>query len=131
MPKPAYEFVSCLASLHHVPFGTVAKLREALTPGGVLAVLGLARPSTPADLALDLASAPVNLLARGVVRAGEWLDGGPDPLPQPPVRMVFPRLGDLRREARGLLPGSRIRTLPFWRFLLTYRKPDTDHPAGG
>ncbi|WP_326837734.1 class I SAM-dependent methyltransferase [Amycolatopsis rhabdoformis] len=123
LPANTYGFISCIASLHHMPFGTVAKLRDALRPGGVLAVLGLARPSTPADYAVELASAPVNVAARLVVAAGEWLNGGVEPAPQAPVNMTFPTMARLRRDSRDLLPGSTIRRLPFWRHLLTYRKP--------
>lgn len=32
-----YDFISCLASIHHVPFDTVTRLRRVLAPGGVLA----------------------------------------------------------------------------------------------
>ncbi|MGW4484799.1 class I SAM-dependent methyltransferase [Amycolatopsis sp. NPDC004368] len=123
LPEATYGFISCLASLHHMPFETVTKLRDALKPGGVLAVLGLARPSTPADYVVDLGWAPVNLVARGIVAAGEWLNGGPDPTPAPPVEMEFPSMNAIRRQARELLPGSTIKLLPFWRHLLTYRKP--------
>ncbi|HEY5832818.1 class I SAM-dependent methyltransferase [Streptomyces sp.] len=40
LPKGRYDVISCLASIHHMPFGTVAALREALAPGGVLVILG-------------------------------------------------------------------------------------------
>jgi 2-polyprenyl-3-methyl-5-hydroxy-6-metoxy-1,4-benzoquinol methylase len=40
LPAGRYDCVACLASLHHLPFTTVAALREALAPGGVLVVLG-------------------------------------------------------------------------------------------
>ncbi|MFI0775482.1 class I SAM-dependent methyltransferase [Streptomyces sp. NPDC021212] len=36
-----YDFISCVASLHPMPFETVLMLRRALAPGGVLVVLGL------------------------------------------------------------------------------------------
>ncbi len=58
LPGEAYDFISCLASLHHVPFETVTKLRDALVPGGVLAVLGLGKPSTPSDYARALVASP-------------------------------------------------------------------------
>src|SRR5439155_18737682 len=39
---PGYDFISCIASIHHVPFGsTVTQLRDALAPAGVLAILGI------------------------------------------------------------------------------------------
>lgn len=126
----AYAYISCLASLHHVPFETVTRLRDALAPGGVLAVLGCARPSRPGDYARELVAVPANALARLVVFAGDQLNGGPDPVAKAPVRMDFPTLNDVRRDAERLLPGSRVRPLVFWRYLLAWRKP-ADHPAAG
>ena len=35
LERNAYGFISCIASLHHMPFDTVGKLRDALQPGGV------------------------------------------------------------------------------------------------
>ncbi|PKV99666.1 methyltransferase family protein [Amycolatopsis echigonensis] len=126
----AYAYISCLASLHHVPFDTVTTLRDALVPGGVLAVLGCARPSRPGDYARELVAVPANALARLAVFAGDQLNGGPDPVAKAPVRMDFPTLNDVRRDAERLLPGSTVRPLVFWRYLLAWRKP-ADHPAAG
>ncbi|WP_020661002.1 class I SAM-dependent methyltransferase [Amycolatopsis benzoatilytica] len=126
----AYAFISCLASLHHVPFETVTKFRTALAPGGTLAVLGCARPSRPADFAREIVAVPANVVARLVTAAADRLNGGPDPLPRAPVRMDFPFLDDVRREAVDLLPGSTVRRLVFWRYLLVWQKP-ADHPAVG
>jgi len=128
LPEAHYDFISCLASLHHVPFETVESLREALAPGGVLVVLGLARPSRPRDYALWLAAVPVNLAARLIVRAGERLNGGPEPRLRPPVKEDFPTLNQVRRESRALLPGSTVKPLLFWRYLLTYTQPRDHHP---
>jgi len=126
----AYAFISCLASLHHVPFETVTKLKAALAPGGVLAVLGCARPSRPGDFLRELVAVPANLGARLVTAAAERLNGGPDPVGRAPVRMDFPPLDEVRRDAARLLPGSTVRPLVFWRYLLAYRQP-ADHPAVG
>ncbi|MEU4670852.1 hypothetical protein AB0F91_23435 [Amycolatopsis sp. NPDC023774] len=76
-----------------------------------------------ADYAVELASAAVNVAALIVVAAGEWLNGGPDPTPNAPVDLTFPTMNQLRHEARQHLPGSTIRRRPFWRHLLTQRKP--------
>src|SRR5262245_43854045 len=47
LPPGSYDYISCLASIHHMPFEPVlARLRDALAPGGVLAVLGLYRTET-------------------------------------------------------------------------------------
>ncbi|MBB4689754.1 class I SAM-dependent methyltransferase [Amycolatopsis jiangsuensis] len=132
----AYGFISCLASLHHMPFDTVLEFRRALVPGGVLAVLGCARSSTPRDFARLLAAVPVNAAARLVVAAGDRLNGGADPVRAAPVRTEFPGLADVRRDAERLLPGCEIRPLLFWRYLLSFRKPwehgeSVDHPPTG
>ncbi|WP_394363393.1 class I SAM-dependent methyltransferase [Amycolatopsis sp. SB7-3] len=128
LPDEAYDFISCLAMLHHVPFDTVTKLRDALVPGGVLAVLGLGRPSTVGDYARALVASPVNALARVIVYAGERLNGGADPLPTAPIVETFPPMSRIRRDAAGLLPGSKVRNLLFYRYLLVYRRPEDDHP---
>ncbi|MFC3447924.1 class I SAM-dependent methyltransferase [Amycolatopsis speibonae] len=128
LPEGAYDFISCLASLHHVPFDTVTRLRDALVPGGVLAVLGLGRPSTAADYARALVASPVNALARVIVYAGERLNGGIDPLPAAPIQETFPPMNRIRRDAARLLPGSKVRNLLFYRYLLVYRRPEDDHP---
>lgn len=128
LPEAHYDFISCIASLHHVSFETVESLRDALTPGGVLAVLGLARPSRPADYALWLTAVPANLAARLVVYAGERLNGGPQTRLRPPLKDDYPPLADIRRRSAELLPGSVVRPLLFWRYLLTYTRPLEDHP---
>jgi len=122
LPEGHYDFISCLASLHHVPFGTVTRLRRALAPGGVLAVLGLAKPRSAPYLAKWLLAAPpLNLAARLLVATGERVNGGPDLIPEAPVGDWSMTTTELRREAAGLLPGSTMRPLTFWRYLLTYR----------
>ncbi|WP_425830517.1 hypothetical protein [Streptomyces fractus] len=44
------------------------------------------------------------------------------PPPQAPVRRPEMRLPEIRREAVRLLPGSEVRQLLFWRYLLTYTR---------
>ncbi|MFI6598705.1 class I SAM-dependent methyltransferase [Nonomuraea sp. NPDC050536] len=109
-----YDFISCLASLHHMPFDTVSRLREALNPGGVLAVLGCYPESTRADYAVSVAAIPVNAAFRLALsrRRGPEVNA--------PVKQATLPLPEIRREAARLLPGSRIRRLLFWRYLLTY-----------
>ncbi|MEY7973491.1 class I SAM-dependent methyltransferase [Saccharomonospora xinjiangensis] len=122
LPSQHYDLITCVASLHHMPFDTVTRLRDALAPGGVLAVLGLADPSTARDWAVSIGSIPLNLLAKATVSLAEHLGGGPDGVPTAPVSSWDMSLDDVRREAAKLLPGSRVRVVPFWRYLLTYRR---------
>ncbi|MEU1120590.1 MULTISPECIES: class I SAM-dependent methyltransferase [unclassified Streptomyces] len=119
LPAGHYDAVTCLASLHHMPFGTVTRLRDALAPGGTLLVLGCHAGTT----GWDVVASPVNAVARVAVFAGERLRGTHPPPLMAPVRQPDMTLRQIRTEAARLLPGSRVRQLLFWRYLLTYRKP--------
>ncbi|WP_199440846.1 class I SAM-dependent methyltransferase [Umezawaea beigongshangensis] len=110
-----HDVITCLASLHHVPFETVSRLRDALAPGGVLIVLGC--PAGPAPV--DLVAVPVNAVVRVAVALGERITGRelhePMTAPVTPPEMT---LAQVRRRAAELLPGSRVRRLLLWRYLL-------------
>jgi SAM-dependent methyltransferase len=124
LPAGRYDYIACLASIHHVPFATVAGLREALAPGGVLAILGCYRRRTPADHAVALAAAPVNAAARLAVAALERArPGRTGDLPRAPVLPAAMTLGQVRAEAAALLPGCKVRRLLLWRYLLVFRRP--------
>jgi SAM-dependent methyltransferase len=123
LPAGRYDYISCLASIHHMPFATVATLREALAPGGVLVILGCYRQRTAADYAVVLAAAPVNAAARLAVAALERARGRADRPPPAPVRPALMTLGEVREEAAALLPGCVVRRRLFWRYLLVFRGP--------
>ncbi|MET7922590.1 class I SAM-dependent methyltransferase [Streptomyces sp. NPDC005349] len=116
LPRGHYDVTTCLASLHHMPFATVTRLREALAPGGVLLVLGCYAGITR----WDLMAVPANAVARAAVHVSERLRGAAPPPLQAPVRQPDMSLTDIRTEATRLLPGSQVRQLLFWRYLLTY-----------
>lgn len=107
-----YDFVSCIASLHHLPFDTVTRLRDALRPGGVLAVLGIARPTLR-----DLPFGAVAFLPNRV----RILLGPDSDDPVPPVKDAELTLAQTRALARELLPGARIRRHLYFRYSLVYR----------
>src|SRR5262245_21933560 len=79
-----YDYISCLASLHHMPFETVTRLRDALNPGGRLAVLGL-YDDRPSDYWTNLAAIPANVIAKVAVNAADRVRGQPPEPPYPPV----------------------------------------------
>ena len=126
-----YDFIAGLASIHHMPFAeTVTKLRAALAPGGVLAILGLYRCATRADYLPDLVAAPANLAAKAAVRARARLgsrSAGSGPAPSMDAQMTLP---EIRTEASGILPGAVIRRRLFWRYSLIYRQPATSTRGG-
>jgi 2-polyprenyl-3-methyl-5-hydroxy-6-metoxy-1,4-benzoquinol methylase len=124
--EPAgYDFVSCVASLHHMPFAeTVTKLRAALTPGGVLAVVGLYRMATVTDLALSLTAIPAHHVRNTGIVAWSRISGrvlgthNTAPIMDPD--MTFPQI---KRSAARLLPGAAVRRRLYWRYTLVYRRP--------
>ncbi|MFE6738742.1 class I SAM-dependent methyltransferase [Streptomyces tubercidicus] len=122
LPDRHYGFISCLASIHHMPFGTVTALRDALAPGGVLVILGCYREKAPADFGWGLVASPVNAVTRLAVAVSERCrPTGTAPMKPPTAAPGMP-LARIRREAAALLPGCRIRRLLFWRYLLVFRK---------
>ncbi|WP_055488228.1 bifunctional 2-polyprenyl-6-hydroxyphenol methylase/3-demethylubiquinol 3-O-methyltransferase UbiG [Streptomyces sp. WMMB 322] len=125
LPRNHYDFISCLASIHHVPFETVSALRAALAPGGVLVILGCYREKGRLDLLWSLAAVPVNAVARLAARAADRLRPASAPAgwarTDPPVKQPGMTLSRIHSEAAVLLPGSRIRRLLFWRYLLVFR----------
>ncbi|MFI7144770.1 class I SAM-dependent methyltransferase [Nonomuraea sp. NPDC050022] len=120
LPRGKYDFVSCLASIHHVPFETVSRLRGSLAPGGVLAILGCYRESVPADYAVSLCAVPVNAAARLLSAARPQEAEAPTEMVVAKAMMTLP---EIAAEAATLLPGASIRRLLFWRYLLVYKEP--------
>ncbi|GAA2099695.1 MULTISPECIES: class I SAM-dependent methyltransferase [Brevibacterium] len=112
-----FDVVASVATLHHLPDLEAALLRLAdlTAPGGVLAVVGLARSRRPADLLFDLAGAVQH---RWLVRRhGFWEHTAP---------MVWPPPHDyatVRRTARRVLTGVRWNRLPLWRYALVWHRP--------
>jgi SAM-dependent methyltransferase len=111
-----YDFISCIAAIHHLPFAeTVALLRNALNPGGVLAIIGLSRP-TFADLALSAVAFWPNRVRMIAGRRG--VPNGP----KPPVMDPELSLPEIRAHAQKVLPGAKIRRHLYWRYSLVYRR---------
>jgi SAM-dependent methyltransferase len=122
-----YDYISCIASIHHMPFAeTVTRLRDALAPGGVLAIVGCYRQARPADYARDLIAIPSNLAANAVLGAIARRRGTPGPAHVPaPVTQPRTTLEEIKRDADRLLPGAVIRRRVYWRYSLVYRHPAT------
>ncbi|WP_369213842.1 class I SAM-dependent methyltransferase [Streptomyces flavofungini] len=127
LPDGGYDVITCLASLHHMPFATVTRLRAALAPGGALLVLGCYSGTTW----WDPVASPVNAVARMAVYADERLRGERRPPLKPPVAEPDMTLPEIRAAAARLLPGCGVRQLLFWRYLLTYRKDRTYRSGSG
>jgi SAM-dependent methyltransferase len=112
-----FDLVSAVATLHHMDARVgLGRLRDLVAPGGVLVVIGLARPDLPKDIPVEAAALIVSLVRPRPNTA----DGTPEfPIVWPPPE----RYGTMRRLANELLPGVRWRRLLHWRYSLVWRKP--------
>ncbi len=107
-----YDYIACLASIHHVPFETVQKLRASLTANGVLVILGCYREATLWDHAVSLLAVPVNAIWRAAVFFREsWSGSRADQGTQSPSAPVAPpsmSLAEIREESAAYLPVRRF-----------------------
>ncbi|MBV6701010.1 bifunctional 2-polyprenyl-6-hydroxyphenol methylase/3-demethylubiquinol 3-O-methyltransferase UbiG [Kitasatospora aureofaciens] len=133
LPPGTYDYISCLASLHHLPLDTLRTLRDALAPGGVLVVLGCYREASAWDRVVSLAAVPVNAVCRvGVfvrersvgraVSRASVSEASVSP-PSAPTMAPAGSFAEVRAYAAEHLPGHRMRRLLFWRYLLVHRTP--------
>lgn len=114
LPPASFDLVIFAASLHHMDEkAALRKARDLLSPGGLLLVVGLAKPEGPADYLTE---------ALRVIPAtvGSALHGELDP--GVPVREAEMSLRELREICEALLPGARIRRGLYYRYLLSWNK---------
>ena len=112
----SFDLVTSVASLHHMDATAgLTRMAALLRPGGVLAVIGLARSRLPADLPRELAAVVghrVHALTKPV-----WEHPSPKVWPPPETYT------GMRRLAENLLPGVRFRRHVLWRYSLAWTKP--------
>jgi SAM-dependent methyltransferase len=115
--EPAsFDLVVSVAALHHMDMAAALdRMRTLLRPGGVLALVGLARSASPADLPFALAGAIGARLHR--------LNKTEHPCAAPTVWPPPTTFGQARRLASRALPGVRYRRHLLWRYSLVWTKP--------
>lgn len=111
----SFDFVVCVAALHHMDEeAALRRMALLLRPGGVLAVLGLARSRWPIDLPRDLAAVIVNRacrLGRG------WTQSSAPTLSPPPHTY-----SEIELLVQRTLPRARLRRHLLWRYSLVWSK---------
>jgi 2-polyprenyl-3-methyl-5-hydroxy-6-metoxy-1,4-benzoquinol methylase len=114
LPEGRFDFISAVAVLHHLPFEpALIRLAALLRPGGILAVIGLAKDASIADLVVSAAAVPINRVLRA--RRGWWESGAP--LADPAMSY-----GEIRRVVRTVLLGATVRRRLLFRYSLSWRK---------
>jgi SAM-dependent methyltransferase len=122
----AADLITMVASLHHLALDdTLARIPALLAPGGRLLVVGLARPDSLADLAVDVASAAANPVMGLIKHPRRARPAGEPAAGQPamPVRDPATTLAEISAAARARLPGAVVRRRLFFRYTLRWDKP--------
>jgi SAM-dependent methyltransferase len=129
LPDAGFDAIVSIAALHHLPLEpALSKLAGALRPGGVLAAVALPRVDLPRDLPVEVVSMAGQVAigaARRAAANATWarrLDPASD-VEGMPIAMPNLTTAEVRRRAAGVLPGVRVRRLPFWRYLLEWHRP--------
>jgi len=114
-PAASFDFITCVAALHHLPLKpALVRFRDLLKPGGVLAIVGLYRNHTLEDYAWGAAAMPISRILR-------FLHG--DAAVNAPVQDPRETLHEIRDAAQKLLPGALCKRHLFFRYSLYWRSP--------
>lgn len=113
-----FDVVASVATLHHLPDlrAALARFAELTEPGGVVAIVGIARASTLADHARSLVGAVQHWW---YARTREvWEHTAPTVWPPPHTYR------EVRRAVADVLPGARWRQFALWRYAVVWHKPE-------
>lgn len=109
-----FDVVASVATVHHLPNlrDALARFADLTAPGGVLVVIGVARPSTLRDhLHGGLGVIQHQWLSR---RRNVWEHTAPTVWPPPHT------YDEVRAIAQAALPGVRWQQFSLWRYALTW-----------
>ena len=125
-PKSHFDFVCSIATLHHLQARELfVKMKDALTPGGVLVVLDLVTSNSSVERMLDVVALGVSGSLR-LIHNGRLK-------PPAEVRKAWEQHGQhdsystvtqIRALADEILPGSSVRRHLLWRYSLVYHPHD-------
>jgi 2-polyprenyl-3-methyl-5-hydroxy-6-metoxy-1,4-benzoquinol methylase len=116
-----YDLITMVAVLHHLDLEPALRHAcELLTDGGRLIVVGLARVTTPLDVAWDLASALLNPVM-GMIKHPHTAHGG-DIQPRCPTVEPTLTFGEIKAVAHRTLPGVRLHRRLFFRYTLEWTR---------
>ncbi|KQQ67377.1 class I SAM-dependent methyltransferase [Microbacterium sp. Leaf320] len=120
-PRGAYDLITFVASLHHMPLrAALQDARAALRPGGRVIIVGVAR-ETSKDALHSGASLLLNPLV-GLVRHPKRATRPPAHM-QAPATTATQSFDEIRAIAGDVLPGIRMRRRLFWRYTASWEAP--------
>ena len=124
LPSNHYDCITSIATLHHLPLKeTLKQIKDALAPGGVLAVLDLYQAKTLWDYVISSAAVPLNL-ACSLLKTGRFRHNKTDAWRMHGAHETILPLGKIRKVYEAVLPGARIKRHLFWRYSSVWVKPD-------
>jgi ubiquinone/menaquinone biosynthesis C-methylase UbiE len=123
-PAARFDCIASIATLHHLPAETtLARMRDALKPGGTLIVLDLFQGEGLGDVLASVLAVPVDIALRLVktgrlrqsreVRAA-WAEHG--------RHDSYLTLAQVRQICDSVLPGAQVRKHLLWRYSITWKK---------
>jgi trans-aconitate methyltransferase len=124
-PAEGFDCIASIATLHHLPLvPMLKKMRDALNPAGVLAVLDLYRAASVSDLLVSAAAVPLSigmrLVKRGRLREPKevrdiWAEHG--------RHDIYLTMGEVRTACAAILPGAKVTRHLLWRYSIIWKKP--------
>ncbi|WP_344418966.1 class I SAM-dependent methyltransferase [Amycolatopsis minnesotensis] len=130
-PERSYDAIFSVTAIHHMPLEDVlSRMAALLRPGGVLAAIALPKSDLPRELPVELVAAAgqrvfgLGFAAARALGRGGWYVRDPEHETMPVVLDPPLTTRAVKTTAAGVLPGVRVRRLVFWRYLLTWRKPE-------
>ncbi len=113
-----FDAVIFVASIHHMDMAAALnKAKAILKPGGMILIVGLAKPSNPLDWLVEALRVVPCVVISKVRHMQSSEDGGI------PVSYDFQGMNEVREIADSLLPSSKIKYGLYYRYLLNWRSP--------
>jgi 2-polyprenyl-3-methyl-5-hydroxy-6-metoxy-1,4-benzoquinol methylase len=129
LPQSHYDAVTSISVLHHLELAHVLpRLADSLRPGGLLIAVALPKIDLPRDLPVEALSVVGHRLMGATFRleqavTGRRRYGYESSVHVMPMKDAVLTTRQVRTQAAHVLPGVRIRRLPFWRYELRWQRP--------
>ncbi len=112
-----YDAIIFVASIHHMNMrDSLVKAKELLSKGGILIIVGIAKPSNFLDWLVEAIRVVPNAVISFIKKntTSEDLDIN--------VSYAFPSMNEVRRICTDTLPGYKLKYGLHYRYLLTWNK---------